>query len=155
MRHRLANARESLVNSPGVNKRLRLLKKLWNHDLIELRVHSHSVLSDSLRSQRLPPTGLLCPWNSPGKNTGVGCHFLLQGVFPMQGSNLRLLCLLHRQVDSLPLLPLGSRNKTIKSKITDNIISLSVLSAKPGPRPLPIPSLVKRDIDMCKRNSVH
>ena len=30
-----------------------------------------------------------CPWDSPGKNTGVGCHFLLQGVFPSQGSNPR------------------------------------------------------------------
>ena len=28
-----------------------------------------------------------CPWDSPGKNTGVGCHFLLQGIFPIQGSN--------------------------------------------------------------------
>ena len=32
-------------------------------------------------------TSLLCPWNSPGKNTGVGWHFLLQGIFPTQGSN--------------------------------------------------------------------
>ena len=30
---------------------------------------------------------LLCPWDSPGKNTGVGCHFLLQEIFPTQGSN--------------------------------------------------------------------
>ena len=30
---------------------------------------------------------LLCSWNSPGKNTGVGCHFLLQGIFPTQGFN--------------------------------------------------------------------
>ena len=30
---------------------------------------------------------LLCPWDSPGKSTGVGCHFLLQGIFPTQGSN--------------------------------------------------------------------
>ena len=37
------------------------------------------------------PTRLLCPWNFPGKNTGVGCHFLFQGTFPTQGSNLRLL----------------------------------------------------------------
>ena len=44
---------------------------------------------------------LLCPWDFPGKNTGVGCHFLLQGNFPTQGSNLRLLRLLHWQVDSL------------------------------------------------------
>ena len=30
---------------------------------------------------------VLCPWDSPGKNTGVGCHLLLQGIFPTQGSN--------------------------------------------------------------------
>ena len=30
---------------------------------------------------------LLCPWDSPGKNTGVGCHALLQGIFPTQGLN--------------------------------------------------------------------
>ena len=40
---------------------------------------------------------------SPRKNTGVGCHFLLQGIFSAQGSNPCLLCLLHQQVDSLPL----------------------------------------------------
>ena len=33
----------------------------------------------------LQPTRLLCPWDSPGKNTGVGCHFLLQGIFPDPG----------------------------------------------------------------------
>ena len=37
--------------------------------------------------------------------TGVGCHSLLQGIFPTQGLNLCLLCLLHWQVDSLPLAP--------------------------------------------------
>ena len=37
------------------------------------------------------PTRLLSPWNSPGKNTGVGCHLLLQGNFPTQGSNPGLL----------------------------------------------------------------
>ena len=35
-------------------------------------------MSDSVRPHRRKPTGLLCPWDSPGKNTGVGCHFLLQ-----------------------------------------------------------------------------
>ena len=34
---------------------------------------------------------LLCPWDFPGKNTGMGCHFLLQGIFPTQGSNPGLL----------------------------------------------------------------
>ena len=37
---------------------------------------------------------LCCPWDSPGKNTGMGCHFLLRGIFPTQGSNLHLLRLL-------------------------------------------------------------
>jgi len=39
----------------------------------------------------LQPTRLLCPWDTPGKNTGVGCHALLQGIFPTQGSNPGLL----------------------------------------------------------------
>ena len=39
--------------------------------------------------------------NFPGKNTGVGCHFLLQGIFPTQGSNSCLLHLLHGQVNPL------------------------------------------------------
>ena len=53
----------------------------------------------------LEPVTLLCPWDSPGKNTGVGCHFLLQGIFPNQGLNL--LCFLHWQLGSLPLTPPG------------------------------------------------
>ena len=44
---------------------------------------------------------------TPGKNTGVGCHALLQGFFPTQRSNLRLLCLLRLQVYSLSLAPPG------------------------------------------------
>ena len=47
------------------------------------------------------------PWDSPGKNTGVDCHALLQGIFPTQGSNQSLLHLLHRQAGSLPLAPPG------------------------------------------------
>ena len=41
----------------------------------------------SLQPCGLEPTRLLHPWDSPGKNTGVGCHFLLQGIFPTQGLN--------------------------------------------------------------------
>ena len=51
---------------------------------------SCSVMSDSLRPHGLWPTRLLCPWDSPGKNTGVGCHSLLQGIFLTQGLNLGL-----------------------------------------------------------------
>ena len=63
-------------------------------------VISCSVVSDSLRPHGLEPTRFLCPWGSPGKNTEVGWHFFLQGIFPTQGSNPHLL---RRQEDSLPL----------------------------------------------------
>ena len=49
-----------------------------------------SVVSDSLQPQRLGPTRLLCPWDFPGRNTGVGWHFLLQEIFLTQGSNTGL-----------------------------------------------------------------
>ena len=52
---------------------------------------SHIVVSDSFRSHGLHPAWPLRPWDSPGKDTGVGCHFPLQGIFPTQGSNLGLL----------------------------------------------------------------
>ena len=58
------------------------------------------VVSDSLR-----PHGLYSPWNSLGQNTGVVCHFLLQGIFPTHGSNVHLL---QMQVDSLLLSHQGS-----------------------------------------------
>ena len=57
-----------------------------------ISLFSCSVMSDSLQSHWLLLTRLLCLWDSPGKNTGVGCHFLLQRIFPTQGSNP---CLLH------------------------------------------------------------
>ena len=50
----------------------------------EVKLLSHVQL---LRPHGLQLTRLLCPWNFPGKSTGVGCHFLLQGIFPSQGSN--------------------------------------------------------------------
>ena len=45
----------------------------------------------------------LCPWDSLGNNTRMGCHALLQGIFPTQGCHLHLFHLLHWQVGSLPL----------------------------------------------------
>ena len=50
----------------------------------------HSVMSNSLRHHRLQPTRLLCPWGFSCKSNGVGCHALLQGIFPTQGLNLHL-----------------------------------------------------------------
>ena len=51
---------------------------------------------DALQPHELQPARLLCPWDSPGNNTGVGCHSLLQGIFLTQGLNP---CVLHcRQI---------------------------------------------------------
>ena len=63
---------------------------------------SHPVL---LQPHGLQPTRFLCPWDFLGKKTGVGCHVFIQGIFPIQGSNLYLL---HKQADSLLLSHQGS-----------------------------------------------
>ena len=60
---------------------------------------SNLVLSDSLLPHGLQPAKLLCPWDSPGKNTGVGCHFLLQEIFLTQELKQGSSAL---QMDSLP-----------------------------------------------------
>ena len=52
----------------------------------------HLVVSNSLQPHGLQPGRLLCPWDFPAKNIEVDCHFLLQGIFLTQGTNL---CLLH------------------------------------------------------------
>ena len=51
-----------------------------------------SVMSNSVGSQRQQPTRLPCPWDSPGKNTGVGCHFLLQCRKVKSESEVAQLC---------------------------------------------------------------
>ena len=60
---------------------------------------SCSVKSSSLRPQGMQPAKLLCPWHFPGKNTGVGCHFLLQGNLSDPGFESMSPAL---QADSLP-----------------------------------------------------
>jgi len=52
-----------------------------------------SVVPNSVRPQRQQPTRLPCPWDSPGKNTGVGCHFLLQCMKVKSESEVAQLCL--------------------------------------------------------------
>ena len=61
-----------------------------------------SVVSDFSRCYGLSPARLLCPWDSPGKNTGVDCRAFLQGIFQTQGWNPHLLSLLHWRAGSLP-----------------------------------------------------
>ena len=89
------------------------------------------VVSNSLQPYGRQPARLLCPWDFSGKNTGVGCHALFQGIFLTQGWNLCLLCLLHGQTGSLPLAPPGKLNIYIQ---------LRYLGRPPLPLPLQISS---------------
>ena len=72
---------------------------------VDVCLHACSVMSDSLLPHGLWPVRLLCPRNSPGKNTRVGSHFLLQGIFLTQQLNLSPLRLLFWQVGSLTAEP--------------------------------------------------
>ena len=91
-------------------------KALW-----ESNRRGHQAVIGDVAAKSLNPVSLFCnPMDCnlpgsfvhgkyfPGKHTGVVFHFLLQGIFPTQGSNLCLLCLLYRQADSLPLSHQGS-----------------------------------------------
>ena len=65
-------------------------RRNWNHLVFffhKVKLFSHVWLFETPRTVAYR---LLHPWNFPGKSTGVGCHFLLQGIFPTQGSNLGL-----------------------------------------------------------------
>ena len=55
-----------------------------------------SVVSGSVQPHRRQPTRLPCPWDSPGKNTGVGCHFLLQCMRVKSESEVAQSCLTQR-----------------------------------------------------------
>ena len=74
----------------------------------------------------------LLPWESPGKNTGVGCRALLQGIFLTQGLNPCILCLLHWKVGSLPLVPPGKPYTGILLALKKN--EMPFCSNMDGPR---------------------
>ena len=86
---------------------------------------SHSVVSDSLRPHRLQLSRLLCPWNSPGKNTGVGCHSLLQGIFRPRDQT-QISCIVGRFFNHLS--HQGSPTSTIVNSLPP--ISHSILSKR-------------------------
>ena len=69
---------------------------------------SHSVMSDSLQPHGLWPTSLLCPWDSPGKNTGVGCPFVLQGILLAQETEIESLASLVLAGGLFTTVPTGS-----------------------------------------------
>ena len=86
-------------NRLQVNKTTAVYSFPWTYREPETRKYScsanesvsRSIMSECMWPHGLEPTRLLYPWNSPGKNTGVGCCALLQGIFPTQGSNLSLM----------------------------------------------------------------
>ena len=94
------------------------IKKTGYMYAMEYRVCACSVVCRSSRPHGLKPARLLCPWDFPGKNTRVGCHYLFQRIFPTQESNL------HWQVGSLPL----SRQESPVKNIM--LIKMSLLTEK-------------------------
>ena len=81
----------------GNNSTVKCVQGKHNKCRVSEKLHSvkrsvsRSVMSNSLQPHGLQPARLLCPRDSPGKNTRVGCHAFLQGIFPTQGSNPGLL----------------------------------------------------------------
>ena len=86
------------INYPPLPHHAPCSHLLWG-DHPQLLLFRCYVMSDSFATPRSTALqDLLCPWDFPGKNTGVGCHFLLQGIFLTQGSNSGVL---HWPEDSL------------------------------------------------------
>ena len=103
----------------SISERSEFFKNKWWHACV--------VMSDFLWPPHgLEPTRLPCPWDSPGRNTGVGCHFLLHGIILTQGSNSCLLHLLLWQMGSLPLHHLRS---PLRTKSRDNVGIASTMPA--------------------------
>ena len=102
----------------------------------------------------LQPTRLLCPLGFPGKNAGVGCYFLLQGIFLTQGSNLSLL---HWQESSLPLSHHGSPWSSSKpcwdeeSIKTDQGSGIHLpINALPTPAPTLVCRIPPKELTSCQ-----
>ena len=87
-----------------------------------------TVVFDTLWPEVLQSARLLCPWDFP---TGVGPHFLLQGIFPTQGLNPHLL---HWQADSLPLSPWKagpSQGKPVEMQLGSVAVTVAYESRNP------------------------
>ena len=87
-------------------------------------VLSHTVLSAFLQPYGLLPARLPCPQNSPGKNTGVGCHALPQGIFPTQGSNQSLFHCRQILYHLSPQVSPGSPSRDIHNNIFELLTEL-------------------------------
>ena len=79
------------------------------------------------------PGSCLCSYNFPGKNTGVGCHFLLRGIFLTQGPYPPPLCLLHWQASSLPVVLPGNSCLHISPIAKNAVMSIEVQTSLQDP----------------------
>ena len=109
-----------------------------------------SVVSDSLRPHELYSARLLCPWHFSGKNTGVGCHFLVQGIFLTQGWNPCLLCFLHCRLILYCWAIQGAHRRIRSDQISRSVMSDSLQPhesqhARP-PCPSPTPEFTETHI---------
>ena len=95
-------------------------------------VCSRSVVSDPLQCFGLQPDRLLRPWDSQGKNTGVGYHILLQGIFPTQELNPGLLCFLHCQQILYPLSHGGSPKNPMNSMKRQKDMTMKYEAPRPA-----------------------
>ena len=96
--------------------RLKSLIPQCNHMSIHKAFKGHTYAQSCLTLCNFTdcsPPGSSVHGDFPGKNTGVGCHFLLQEIFPTQGSNPGPLCLQYWQAGSLPLGPPGKPFKDV------------------------------------------
>ena len=94
------------------------------HQFVCVSVLSHIQLFCDPMDYGLPGSSVMEFSKQECKNTGVGCHFLLQKIFPIPGWNPRLLNLLHWQRDSLPLVPRGKARHTSLRLLIPNSQSL-------------------------------
>ena len=115
---------------PSIDLGLSEVSTLSRLVLLLIVQFSCSGFFSSWQPHGLWPARLLCPWDSPSKNTEVGCHALHQETFPTQGSNPCLLHHLHLQVGSLPLAPpaakLRENQKNVSCLCTGEVFSFSL-----------------------------
>ena len=109
-------------------------------------------MSDSVRPQRRQPTRLPCPWDSPGKNTGVGCHFLLQCMQVKSESEIAQSCpTLHDPMDCS--LPGSSIHGIFQARVPEWVVRtlhLSVSSSSSLPLPFFPPLLLSVNFQFLK-----
>ena len=91
VKHKLSRIYLKLLSKKTNNQTNKQKKTKLQQSRLSEKSVNHSVVLTLCHPHELQPARLLCPLDSPGKTTGVGCHTLLQGIFPTHGSHPGLL----------------------------------------------------------------